>query len=140
MFNILECLFGIKGHAALDRNPGLGCNSLLLQLISCDLLFFSACACPIDSSTHYLTFCNQALLPNSYPIGCVLGRRAVFNICKMAFGMTRPTRKPKTYHMSGGHTHLYAILTWYLQYQCHNWEIGNVFYTKFANRKKNRNF
>ena len=33
MINPLECFFGIGGHADLDRNPGLGYNSLLLQLI-----------------------------------------------------------------------------------------------------------
>ena len=37
----LKCFFGIKGHVALDRNPGSGYNTLLLQLIPGDLL--SAC-------------------------------------------------------------------------------------------------
>ena len=30
MINPLECFFNIKGHAALDRNPGLEYNSLLV--------------------------------------------------------------------------------------------------------------
>ena len=29
MINTLECFFGIESHAALDRNPGPGCNKLL---------------------------------------------------------------------------------------------------------------
>ena len=33
MINQLECFYGIQGHVARDRNPGLGYNTLLLQLI-----------------------------------------------------------------------------------------------------------
>ena len=33
MINPLECFFGSKGHVALDGNPGLGYNTLLLLLI-----------------------------------------------------------------------------------------------------------
>ena len=36
------CFFGSKGHVALDRNPGLGYNTILLQLTPGDLLG----ACP----------------------------------------------------------------------------------------------
>ena len=36
-----ECFFGSEGHTALDRNPGLGNNILLLRLIPGDIL--SAC-------------------------------------------------------------------------------------------------
>ena len=38
----LACFLGIEGHVALDRNPGLGYNTLLLQLIPGDL----SSACP----------------------------------------------------------------------------------------------
>ena len=41
LINPLECFFGIDGHVAVDRNPGLGYNILLLRLIPGDLL--SAC-------------------------------------------------------------------------------------------------
>ena len=37
MINLLECFFNIEGHVALDRNPGAGYNTLLLQLILGDL-------------------------------------------------------------------------------------------------------
>ena len=37
----LNCFFGNEDHVALDRNPGWGNNTLLLQLIPGDLL--SAC-------------------------------------------------------------------------------------------------
>ena len=30
LINPLECFFGIKGHVALERNPGPGYNILLL--------------------------------------------------------------------------------------------------------------
>ena len=33
MINILECFFSLEVHAGLDRNPGLGNNTLLLGLI-----------------------------------------------------------------------------------------------------------
>ena len=33
MINPLERFFGMEGHAALDRNPGPGYDTLLLQLI-----------------------------------------------------------------------------------------------------------
>ena len=34
----ITVFFGLEGHVALDRNPGPGYNTLLLQLISGDLL------------------------------------------------------------------------------------------------------
>ena len=37
---LLKCLFGSEGHVALNRNAGLGYNTLLLRLIPGDL---SAC-------------------------------------------------------------------------------------------------
>ena len=33
-----QCIFGSEGHVALDRNPGLGYNTLLLRMIPGDLL------------------------------------------------------------------------------------------------------
>ena len=41
LINPLKCFFGIKGYVALDRNQGLGYNTLLLRLIPRYLL--SAC-------------------------------------------------------------------------------------------------
>ena len=37
-FNPLKCFFGSEGHVALDRNPGPGYDTLLLQMIPGDLL------------------------------------------------------------------------------------------------------
>ena len=34
----LECLFGIEGNVALDRNPEQGYHTLLLRMMSDDLL------------------------------------------------------------------------------------------------------
>ena len=47
MINPLECFFSIKGHVAVDRNPGPGYDALLLQLIPGDLY----CVC-----AHYRQF------------------------------------------------------------------------------------
>ena len=64
LVNPLECFFSIEGHVALDRNPGPGYNTLLLQLIRGDLLS----ACP-----HRQFFTLPGLLDgwaallNSYP-------------------------------------------------------------------------
>ena len=62
---INERFFGIKGHVALDRNPGPGYNTLLLQLIPGDLLS----VCP-HRQFHTLTtwpfrqkVCTVKLLP-----------------------------------------------------------------------------
>ena len=48
LINPLKCFFSSKGYVALDRNLGLGYNTLLLRLIP-DLSHV-----PIDSSTHIL--------------------------------------------------------------------------------------
>ena len=40
-FGLVIVLFGSKDHVALDRNPGPGCDTLLLLMIPGDL--FSAC-------------------------------------------------------------------------------------------------
>ena len=37
MSNPLQCFFGIRGRVALDGNPGMGHNTLLLRLIPGDL-------------------------------------------------------------------------------------------------------
>ena len=55
--NPLECSYSIKGHAALDRNPVPGYNTLLLGLIPGD------CSVPIDYSTLYLAFYTVKFLP-----------------------------------------------------------------------------
>ena len=38
LINLLECIFCIEGHVALDRNPGPRYNTLLLPLILAKLL------------------------------------------------------------------------------------------------------
>ena len=48
--NPLECFSNIEGHVALDRNLGLGYNTLLLRLIPGEIFIVHI---PIDSSTHY---------------------------------------------------------------------------------------
>ena len=62
--NPLKCLFGSKGHVALDRNPGPGYNTLLLRMIQEDLLS----ACP-HRQFHTLPglLDSRAALSNSYP-------------------------------------------------------------------------
>ena len=57
-------LFSIKGHVALDRNPGPGYNTVLLRLIPGDLL--SACR---HRQLHTLPglLDSWAALSNSYP-------------------------------------------------------------------------
>ena len=64
LINPLQCFFGSEGHAALDRNPGPGYNTLLLRLIPGDLLS----ACP-HRQFHTLPglWDSQATLPNSNP-------------------------------------------------------------------------
>ena len=108
LINPLECFFGIEGHAALDRNPGPGYNTLLLRLIPGDL--YSACP---HRQFHTLPglLHSRAALPNSYPNACVPSREAVCTIFMMVFGMTRPGREPTTYRMRGGHANHWAIPT-----------------------------
>ena len=65
-FNPLECFFGSEGH--VDRNPGLGYDTLLLRMIPGDLLSafphrqFHTLPSLLDS---------WAALPNSYANACV---------------------------------------------------------------------
>ena len=46
-FNRSVCFYGVGGHVALDRNPVLGDNSLLLQLIP-----FRQSGCQTPALTH----------------------------------------------------------------------------------------
>ena len=58
MINRLECFFGIKDHAALDKNPRLGYNMLLFQLIPGDVCV------PVDSVIPpFQSSCTVKLLP-----------------------------------------------------------------------------
>ena len=68
LINPFECFFGREGHVALDRNPGLGYNTLLLHLIPGDVLS----ACPHGQfHTYPVLLDNRAVLSNSYPNACV---------------------------------------------------------------------
>ena len=63
-FNPLECFFGSECHVTLDRNPGPGYDTLLLQLIPGDLLS----ACPYRQfHTQPGLLDSRAALSNSYP-------------------------------------------------------------------------
>ena len=64
LINPLWCFFGIIGHIALDKNPGLGCNNLLMRLIWGDILS----AWP-QWQFHTLPglLDSRAALSNSYP-------------------------------------------------------------------------
>ena len=67
-FNPLKCFYGSEGHVALDRNPGPGYDTLLLQMIPGDLLS----AFP-HRQFHTLPglLDSLAALPNSNPNACV---------------------------------------------------------------------
>ena len=80
----LECFFGINGHVALDKNPGPGNDTLLLQLILGDLLS----ACP-HRQFHILPglLYSRAALSNSYPNACMSRWEAVCTIFMMVFGI-----------------------------------------------------
>ena len=67
-FNPLQCFFDSEGHVALDRNPGPGYDTLLLRMISGDLLS----AFP-HRQFHTLPglLDSWAALPNSNPNACV---------------------------------------------------------------------
>ena len=70
-----SAFFGSEGHVALDRNPGTGYDTLLLQMIPGDLLS----AFP-HRQFHTLPglLDSWAALPNSYPnIACHEGRQFV---------------------------------------------------------------
>ena len=68
LFNPLLCFFGSEGHVALDRNPGLGYDTLLLRMIPGDLLS----AFP-HRQFHTLPglLDSWAELPNSNPNACM---------------------------------------------------------------------
>ena len=71
---LINPFFGIEDHVALDRNPGLGYNTLLLRLIPGDLFR----ACP-HRQLHTLCslFDSRATLSNSYPNACMPSREAI---------------------------------------------------------------
>ena len=75
MINPLKCLFGIKGHVALDRNLGLGYNTLLLRLIPADLL--SACLHRQFHTLPGLLDTRAALLTPTLTHECQAGRQFV---------------------------------------------------------------
>ena len=89
-----SAFFDIKGHVALDRNPGPGYDTLLWGLIQGHLLS----ACPHRQSHTLLGLLDsQAVLPNSYPFTCMPSREAVCIIFMMVFGMIRPVCEAMTY-------------------------------------------
>ena len=75
-FNPLQCFFGSEGHVALDRNPGPGYDTLLLRMMSGDLLS----AFP-QRQFHTLPglLDSWAALPNSNPnhMHAYAGRQSV---------------------------------------------------------------
>ena len=107
---INECFFGIKGHVALDRNPGPVYNNLLFQLIPGDLLS----VCP-HRQFHTLPglLDRRSALSNSYLNACMPCREAVCNIFMMVFGMTRLGREPMNYRIRGRHANHKANLKQY---------------------------
>ena len=91
VINPLLCFFGIEGHVALNRNPGLGYNTQLLRLIT--VLRSFKCMSLLDSSTHYLAFRlldSRAARSNSYPNTCVPSREAVCAVFMIVFGTNLP--------------------------------------------------
>ena len=76
----LQCFFSINGDVALDRNPWMEYNTLLLPLILGDLYI----ACP-HRQFHTLPdlLDSQAALSNSYPNACVPSREAICTIIMM---------------------------------------------------------
>ena len=69
LINPLECFFGSE-NVALDRNPGLGYNILILQFTQGDLVHV-----PIDNSKHYPAFqtvrlhCQTPTLTHAFNAG-----------------------------------------------------------------------
>ena len=86
MINPLECFFGIEGHVALDRNPGLGYNILLLLSIPGDILS----ACPLRQF-HTLPglLDSQTSLSNFFPNSYMQCKGVHCTNFMMVFGMTR---------------------------------------------------
>ena len=108
LINPLDCFFGIKGHAALDTNHGLGYNTIILRLIP--RVLSGACH---HRQFHTLPGLLQshAALPNSYPNACMLIRKAICTIFMMVFGMTRLGREPTTYLMRGIRVRTFCLNT-----------------------------
>ena len=92
---------GSEGHVTLDRNPGPGYNTVLLQLIQ-DLLS----ACPLRQF-HTLPglLDHRAALSNSNHNVCMQCREVVCTILMKMFGMTRLGRELTTYRVRGGHAY-----------------------------------
>ena len=90
MNNPLKCTFDNEGHAAQDRNPGLGYNTLLFRLIR-DLLS----ACPHKQFYTLPTSNLRAALSNWYSNACVSSKMAVLTFFIMVFGMTQPGTNPQ---------------------------------------------
>ena len=78
---------------------GPGCNTLLLRLISGDLLS----VCP-DRQFHTLPglLDSRTALPNSYP-DAMPARETVCTIFMLVFVMTREGREPTTYRVRSRH-------------------------------------
>ena len=73
----IRVLFCIESQAAIDRNPGPGYNTLLLRLITGDLLS----ECPHRQfHTQPGLLDSRAALSNSYPNACAPCRDAVCTI------------------------------------------------------------
>ena len=96
-----RAFFGSEGHVALDRNPGLGYDTLLLRLIPGDILS----ACP-HRQFHTLPSLldNRATLPNYYPSALRVMQGGGLYHFLMVFGMTRPGRETTTYRVRGEHS------------------------------------
>ena len=92
--NPVKCFFGSEGHVELDRNLGLGYNTLLWRLIQGDLLS----ACP-NRQLHLLD--SRATLSNSYPNA--LRAMQGGSLYHFSDGRTRPGLGPTTYRVRGGH-------------------------------------
>ena len=82
----------MEGHAALDRNPGQGYNTLLLRLIPWNL--YSACPHrqfhTLPSLKH-----SRAAIPNSHPNACEPSREVICSIYIMIVVVTQPRREPR---------------------------------------------
>ena len=96
LINPFMYFLGIKGHVALDRNLGLGYDTLLLQLIPGDLQ--SAC---IQTQFHTLLglLHSVAAASNSYPKACVL-----YHFYDVLWHETLLRLEPTAYRMRGRHT------------------------------------
>ena len=94
MISPLESFFGIEGHVTLDRNPGPGYNTLLLQLINVQVpnrqvhtlhcLLDSRAALPIANSyiNQPINFIqNICLYFNSLDVSYI-GWFGVYMVCK----------------------------------------------------------